>query len=82
MLRNPYCWDTTFGRWVSDYTVRRLAQDLGITSHSVYDWISGYRIPRGYRAQQIVELSASRVTIDDVYSHRVEVDERLGSIAH
>jgi len=73
--QDPRRWKSKFGRWVKRYGVSRLAADLGrsatpITSHAIYEWISGHSAPRPERARAIARLSRGQLCLDDVYHHR------------
>jgi len=78
VVAEPLRWRTPFGRFVQQRTVRRLARDLSqlgvpMTSHTVYDWISGRHAPRPACAAAIVQVSGGKLTFSDIYRHRTEM---------
>jgi predicted component of type VI protein secretion system len=76
--RVPSCWETKFGRWVSDFGVPRVVRalardpDLRVTNQAVYEWLQGHA-PRLARAVALVEMSGGRLTLDAIYQHGREV---------
>jgi len=70
-------WSTTFGRWVSDYGVRRVVVDLSARGHAVtvkcvYHWLSGMGRPDIERATALSDISRGRVSVQDIAHHRAE----------
>lgn len=88
MVSDPIRWRTPFGRFVKSRSVERLARDLSqrgmpMTTHTIYDWVAGRHAPRPVCAAAIVELAGGRISFEDIYRHRMEI-ERLstgGSVA-
>jgi len=84
--RDPFRWDTDFGRWVRSYGVGRIVQALGqdpdlrVTSQSVYEWLQGHA-PRPPRAAALVRLSEGCLTLEAIYGHRSQL-EALGREDH
>lgn len=74
--RDARFWGTTFGRFVGDYSARRLAAELDTTAKSVFNWVEGVSGPRPPTAEAIARLSRGAVTVDDIRAHRSEIDER------
>jgi len=73
-MAKPRRWRTTFGRWVLEYSVSRLATDLGargqpVTPKAIYEWVAGRSVPHKQRVRAITELSGGTVTIHDIYRH-------------
>jgi len=66
-------WSTSFGGFVSGFTIARLAEEVGVTKGAVYHWVEGRFAPRDSAAQAIVRASAGALTLEDVYRHRHEV---------
>lgn len=81
--------EAPFGRFVARYGVRRLVADVRkvtipglpngahITTHSVYDWLSGRRTPDWRHAKAVVAISGGELTVFDVMDHRL----RLASLS-
>lgn len=78
MVQDPHRWRLPLGRWVSRYGVTRLAPQLSVTPHAIYDWVAGRRVPRPPCAAAMVKLSRGAITFDDIYRHRTQM-ERLSS---
>ncbi len=78
-------WDTPFGRWVHDVGVSRIVAalgrdpDLSVTTHSVYDWVSGRTVPAPARGVALVRLSRGRLTLETIYAHRDQVRHPAGA---
>lgn len=77
MKRAARRWDSRFGTFVSDFTVERLVGALHgcgvpVTRSAIYAWVAGRARPRPKAAQIIVQVSAGRVRLDDIYrgAHR------------
>ena len=81
--RDPYRWQTEFGRWVADFGVPRIVAVLGqdpnlrVTKHAVYHWLKGYA-PRPDRALALVEMSGGRPTLDAIYQHGRQMRQSEG----
>lgn len=73
-----YRWETEFGRWVAEFGVRRILAELRrdpelrVTERTVYDWLSGRRIPRPSRASALVQISHGRISLETIYRHPYE----------
>lgn len=81
MRRNPRRWSNRFGTFVSEFTVGRLVSELAgrgvpVTRGAIYAWIAGRTRPRPDAASVIVQVSAGRVRIDDIYRPRRSSQER------
>jgi len=71
-------WNTKFARWVSDYGVDKLRKALAlnnapVTSHAIYDWLSGYSLPHSTKMLVLENLSGGRVTNRVIHAHRSAV---------
>lgn len=80
MRRHPTRWRTRFASFVGDYTVAALARDLAglgepVTVGAVYSWVSGRAQPRLRLAEKVVRLSAGSLSLEDVASHRREIQD-------
>lgn len=81
--RDPYRWQTEFGRWVADFGVPRivagLAHDpnLRITNQTVYEWLQGHA-PQPARAMALVEMSQGRLTLEAIYQHSRQIKQTDG----
>ena len=78
MRRRVQGWDTDFGRFVSEYGVPALARDLSaqgapVIPSSIYKWMAGVCNPRPQLARQLVSLSAGRLSLEAIFSHREQV---------
>jgi hypothetical protein len=67
-MRRP--WRTRFGVWVRGYGVYRLVADLHrsgipVTSHAVYHWAAGRRLPRLDHAAAVQRIAHGAVTVAD-----------------
>lgn len=72
MRRVPRRWRTPLGRWLVDFGVRRLADELRaaghpITPNAVYKWVAGDVAPRPAHARVISRVSRGRVPIESIY---------------
>jgi len=68
-------WTSGFARWVGSYGVTRLTGDLGrlgqpVTTHAVYDWVSGRRVPEPARALALCKLSRGMLSLEQIYAQR------------
>lgn len=84
MRRNAARWRTSFGRWVATVGVGNVTAGLAragqpVTTHTVYDWLSGHRSPRPGRAIELVRLSRGSLRLEDIYRHVERVREPAGS---
>jgi DNA-binding XRE family transcriptional regulator len=67
---------------LNDYLIKHnltpadLAEQIGdVTSEAVRLWAAGRRMPEVKFIQRIIEITDSRVTVEDLYQARVEVME-------
>ena len=77
-------WDSNFGKFVSNYGVTPLAEQLAIQPAAVYHWIRSATSPRPAIAADICELARARgidLSLEDVYGHARKPRDRktLGS---
>lgn len=77
-MRKRARWETAFGSFVEDFTVPRLCLELEahgapVTASSVFKWVSGECSPRPSHACVIVAVSGGRVSFEDLYRQRSEV---------
>jgi hypothetical protein len=85
--RDPMRWETEFGRWVADFGASRIVAalgrdpDLSVAPHAPYDWLRGHP-PRPDRATALVELSEGRLSLDAIYNHSREIEERAHRLPH
>ena len=72
-------WETKFGKFVIDYGAEKLAGEVEQTPACVYHWIGGRAFPRPQIAQQIVEISNGKLTLEDIYcpSNALPMVDRL-----
>lgn len=80
-MREPLRWQTHFGTWVADLSAARVASELRqagapVTESAVYKWVAGECYPRPDVALKLVEISHERLSLADVYAHRVELQVR------
>lgn len=66
-------WCTPFGRWIQDFGVGQVSEEIGVSRNAVYEWVAGRAKPRPENAETMAELSRGRLTIADIYRHRREV---------
>lgn len=78
MRREPRRWSTRFGSWAGGYGVRRIAEEVGVSRWTVYDWIRGSRPVPERRAHTIESLSAGTITTVDVTRHGVVLETLKG----
>jgi len=84
--RDALRWRTRFGSWVGEVTVSGIVSalssdpELSVTRGAVYQWLRGHS-PTATRARALVKLSGGRLSFDEIYSHREELEElnRCGS---
>jgi hypothetical protein len=50
-------WSTPFGRFIREYGVTRLAQQLQVTTPAIYQWISGFTSPLPQHMLTLIVLS-------------------------
>ena len=74
MLRESVRWQTPFSEWVQDVGVRGVAEWASVSPNAVYKWIAGAHSPRTDVALRLVEYSAGRVTLMDIYTQRVQLE--------
>ncbi len=74
MLRDPSRWQTPFSEWVQDVGVRGVAERAAVSPNAVYKWIAGAHSPRTDIALRLVEYSAGRVTLMDIYTQRMQLE--------
>ena len=75
MRRAPRRWNTPLGRWVCDFGVRRLTDEMRaagepVTPGAVYKWVAGDHAPRARHATIITRVSRGRLSMDDIYRRR------------
>jgi len=76
--RSPTRWQTKFGRWVAEFTVPAIVEnlahdpDLRITNQAVYEWLQGHA-PQPARAIALVKMSRGRLTLEDIYHHPKQI---------
>ncbi len=67
-------WMTPLGRFVSEFTVRRLCAEFSargepVTPTAVEQWLAGRTMPRPRHAQILVMASGGTLTLDDIWAH-------------
>jgi len=61
-------WDTRFGAWVRHYGAHNLGRALGLSGpYPVYQWVRGRTYPHPSHALRIVDMSGSKLTLEDIY---------------
>ncbi len=74
-------WVGRFGEWVSQYSVAKLAGDLGVDVTRVGRWARGDNAPSIQKAIALVETarrSGVDLTLDEIYSrHFARIRERI-----
>jgi hypothetical protein len=63
-------WDSTFARFVSDYGVDHLAEQLDVTSPAIYQWIAGNTGPKTSNALAIQDLAKRcgiKLSLEEIY---------------
>ncbi|MBS0364918.1 MAG: hypothetical protein JSR67_03730 [Proteobacteria bacterium] len=68
--------ESNFERWVRQYGVKRLVRDLfradtrlGVTPHSVYNWLARRHRPHENRLTEILRIAGGSITEMDVREH-------------
>jgi len=64
-------WIGKFGSWVSEFTVERLAGELGLDSSQVYRWVRGdYCLPvqKAIAISEIARSVGTNLTLEDLYA--------------
>jgi len=72
--RSPRRWSTRFGRWMSEFGVRRLATELKLrnqptSAKAIHEWIAGRTAPTLGRAIVISEISGGSIRPEDIRQH-------------
>ena len=63
-------WDSTFARFVSDYGVDHLAEQLDVTSPAVYQWIAGNTGPttrNAFAIQRLAKRCGIDLSLEEIY---------------
>lgn len=70
--RIPGRWKSKFSRFVFDYGIVSLSEDLDVRPSAIYQWVSGATMPRPIHAENIRRLAGGQgisLTIDEIYRH-------------
>lgn len=72
--------ENTFVAWVNSYGRANLARALGITWRAVYKWTDEGGVPRPELAHRIIDMSAGKLTLEDIYPRPAAADPTINRI--